>query len=140
MYLFACSDRLVKFVFFVKNGNVLIDGTLEEPLDREALVQSFTESYLSQYTIRSTAQLALGRNLRKSLRLFVVGAVSQTKLADFTAALTADWTAVRKINGRRLKLTFEYQSKQEYSKGKNNDMYACRVGTKPLLTLIYEMS
>ena len=104
--ILACSDRLVKFVFFVKNGNALIDGTLEEPLDREALVKSFTESYLSQYMIRSTAQLALGRNLRKSLRLFVVGAVSQTKLSDFTTALTADWAVARNINGRQLKHSF----------------------------------
>ena len=92
----------MKFVFFVKNGDALLDGTLEEPLDKVALTGKFESNSLAQYTIKSTAQLTTAKNLRKSFKLFVVGPVPQATVSTFDNTLMEDWTAAKSISGRRL--------------------------------------
>ena len=91
---------MVKFVFFLKNGNDIIDASQEEPLSKLAVEQAFNDRYLAQYKIRSTAQLSGAKNLRKSFNLYVKGLVSQTRMAAFATALTNDWTLARQFIGK----------------------------------------
>ena len=92
----------MKFAFFVKNGEALLDGNLEEPVDTAALTTQFTSNGLSNYMIKSTAQLTSARNLRKSFKLYIRGLVSQKRVTEFSTQLTKAWTATKSITGRRL--------------------------------------
>ena len=92
----------MKFAFFVKNGEVLLDGNLEEPVDSAVLTDQFKNNGLSNYMIKSTAQLTSARNLRKSFKLYIKGPVSQNRVTEFSTQLTKAWTATKSITGRRL--------------------------------------
>ena len=88
----------MKFAFFVKNGEALLDGNLEEPIDVAALTTQFTSNGLSNYVIKSTAQLTSPRNLRKSFKLYIRGLVSEKRVTEFSTPLTKAWIATKSMS------------------------------------------